>query len=106
MKRPDFSKIKTATIRGKVFKAVWRKPRNTCPDSSKEDVGKCDHPETLRKELWVWPRQDFWEFLETIIHECIHAALPDLDEDCVNELARDIVRLLRRMGLRGMFHPK
>jgi hypothetical protein len=36
--------------------------------------------------------------LETLIHEAIHAGLPDLTEDTVDEVAYDIARLLVREG--------
>lgn len=39
-------------------------------------------------------------FLETLIHECLHACLPDLHEDRVHGTARDIGRVLWRAGYR------
>ena len=39
-------------------------------------------------------------YLETLIHECLHACLPDLNEDRVHGTARDIGRVLWRAGYR------
>ena len=38
--------------------------------------------------------------LDTIIHEALHCARPELDEAAVDSTARDISRLLWRMGYR------
>lgn len=38
--------------------------------------------------------------LEVIVHECIHACLPQLSEDTVTETARDISRVLHTLGYR------
>jgi len=38
--------------------------------------------------------------LDTIIHECLHKAYPDMSEDAVNEGATDFARLLWRLGYR------
>ena len=38
--------------------------------------------------------------LDTVIHEALHAARPELDEAAVHETANDISRLLWRLGYR------
>ena len=35
---------------------------------------------------------------DVIIHEALHACLPDLSEDAVNETASDIAKLLIKLG--------
>jgi hypothetical protein len=40
------------------------------------------------------------DLLDTVIHECLHACYPDLDEDAVTEAATDIAKVLFRMGCR------
>lgn len=103
---PNFSHIKTHTIRDKSFRMVWKKPRNTCPDPKKHTVGQCDNPNTPGKALWLWPGQDAEELLFTTFHECTHAAFPDIDEAAVTALEQDVARLLKRMGLKVAFDPK
>ncbi len=106
VKRLDFSKLKTHSIRGKSFRLIWKKPRNTCPNTkTHEVVGLCDDPSTRGKELWVWPKQDFYDLIETTFHEVIHGGNPDLSEDAVNDTAHAAVLLLKRMGLQGRFVP-
>ena len=43
------------------------------------------------------------ERLDTIVHECLHACYPDLNEDAVNDGAGDMARLLWRLGYRDTF---
>lgn len=38
--------------------------------------------------------------LDTEIHEMLHACLPDIDEEAVNETATDLARTLWAMGYR------
>lgn len=106
MKHPNFSRLITHKIRGKAYKLVWRKPRNSCLDPEKHDVGLCDYPSSPGKELWLWPKQDFKDMLATVIHECTHGAFPDIEESAVEEFERDVMRLLTRMGIEGKFNPK
>lgn len=106
MKSPDFSKIHTVKIRGKVFKTIWRKPRNSAKDPELEDIGSCDYPYTPGKELWVWPKQDPIDILMTILHEFTHGAFPDLEEKAVTEYDVDLKRFLLRTGIEVKFHPK
>lgn len=106
MKPPDFSRILTHKIRGKLYRLVWRKPPNTCPDPDKHDVGKCDNPRSAGRELWLWPKQEAKEMLSTVIHECAHGAFFDMDEPAIDEFERDTMRLLTRMGIEVSFKPK
>lgn len=106
MSTPDFTHIRTHTIRDKSFRLIWRKPRNSCPDPNKHDVGQCDHPESPGKELWIWPKQDAIDLLATVFHECTHGVLPDLDENAVVAIERGAMRLLERMGIEVRFNPR
>jgi len=40
------------------------------------------------------------EMLDTIIHEALHAARPELDEDAVASTSNDLSRLLWKLGYR------
>lgn len=94
----DFSQIKTHTIRGKLFRLVWRRPRGVASNGHCF-VGQCDSPETKRKELWLSPKQDPKELLATVLHECFHASVFLAEEKVAEEFERDTMRLLNRMGL-------
>ena len=62
--------------------------------------GAVGHYDPDRRELVVSPSLRGEQRLDTVIHELLHAALPDLDEDAVNTTASDIARLLWRLGYR------
>lgn len=97
--RPDFSKLKTHTIRGKSFRLHWRRPD---PRSD----GQCDHPTTQCKGLWIHPDKDGMELLDTVNHESTHGSFPDLDEASVQEHCQSFRRLLTRMGAKVIFEPR
>lgn len=103
MKRLDFSHILSHTIRGKVFRLIWRKPPGKHPDPNQEFKGQCDSPHDKGRELWLWPKQDAKDMLGTVIHECAHGAFWDLDEAAVEAFERDTMRLLTRMGIEVAF---
>jgi hypothetical protein len=44
--------------------------------------------------------------MEVFIHEALHAAYWDIDEDAINEAGRDIARMLHRLGYRRSATPK
>ena len=46
------------------------------------------------------------DFLETVIHEALHALMPYLEEDPVHNSAHDLMRLLKRFGYRKTLHGK
>jgi len=46
----------------------------------------------------AWPGEQ--DTLDTIIHEALHCARPELDEAAVDATARDLSRLLWRLGYR------
>jgi len=45
-------------------------------------------------------RQGQQEMLDTLIHEAMHAARPEIDEEAVATASRDIARLLWNLGYR------
>jgi hypothetical protein len=63
--------------------------------------GFCDHPSTKSRQITIDPNQRGLSILDTIIHELIHAALPDLREDTVEEVATDIARVLWDLDYRS-----
>lgn len=103
MKRPDFSHIKTHTIRGKSYRLRWRKPPGKPLDPETENVGQCDSPCDAGRELWLWPKQDAKDILGTVIHEVAHGAFFDLEECAIEAFERDVIRLLTRMKIKVSF---
>ena len=61
-------------------------------------AGECDDVSTPRKAIWIATQQKPIDILDTVIHELLHAALPDLCEETVLETATDIAKVLSRLG--------
>jgi hypothetical protein len=106
MKR-DFSQIRTHRFRERRYEIVWRLPKKMALCSGcgkrtedKKSDGECDPPDSSRKAIRIGPRLSEPDLMETAIHEGLHACLWDLEECAVNDTARDIAKLLRRMGFR------
>lgn len=51
-------------------------------------------------ELEIDPRQSPKEYLDTLIHESLHLAHPDLDEPTVSDVATFIARVLWKQNYR------
>ena len=51
-------------------------------------------------ELEIDPRQPPKEYLDTLIHETLHLAQPELDEKTVSDVATFITRVLWRQNYR------
>ena len=62
--------------------------------------GSIDPIDTPQKRILVALNQTPQDLLDTVIHECLHACVPDLAEEAVTESATDIARVLYRMGCR------
>lgn len=91
------SKMRTplvVTILGKQWELVYRSrlPDNHC--------GECDSPDTQGKRIRI--RRGMREELEldTVIHECLHAAGWHIDEPFVEQFSTDVARILTRLGWR------
>ena len=81
----------TVTIRNKRYRIEF---------AQLEDCrGSCDPLTQTAKTIWIDSRLTGEELVEVAIHEAIHAACWDLDETAVMESARDIARMLTRLGL-------
>ena len=61
-------------------------------------AGECDDVSTPRKAIWVATQQKPIDILDTVIHELLHAALPDLCEETILETATDLAKILARLG--------
>ena len=63
-------------------------------------AGEMDPVGVPRKEVRVAVQQSSLDVLDTLLHELLHAAFPDLSEESVTEGATDIARVLQRLGVR------
>ena len=79
------SAIKTATFRGKRFRV----------SADRRLDGVVAH-----EEIMINANLEPYDYLETAIHEGLHAALDDHSETVVAPAARDIARFLWRLGYR------
>jgi len=64
------------------------------------DRGQCDAPSKRAKAIRIRSDLRGEERLEILIHEMLHAAFWDMDEEPVEESAADIARALWRIGYR------
>jgi hypothetical protein len=62
--------------------------------------GDCDPPAAPGKEIRVESSLRDEERLEVLIHELAHAGMWNLDEEFVDQFARDAARALWRLGYR------
>jgi hypothetical protein len=78
---------------GKKYQLKWRKPYN--------GMGLCTAPTANAEErvITVDPNLSDAEFVETVIHEAIHAEQWYLDEDTVERIAENITQLLLKCKL-------
>ena len=80
----------TLLIRGRRFKLIFGNPGG-------DDWGKC-HYDT--QKIVVRGTLSPLNKLDTVIHELLHAAVPDMDETAVDETASAIAKALWRLGYR------
>lgn len=80
------------TIRGKRWKLELDQPIY--------DYGVCDPPDAPNKRIRIKKGMSDQDELSTIIHEVLHAAYWDLDEEAIDTTADDLARILRRLGYR------
>ena len=62
--------------------------------------GLCDHPTTPYREIWIHPSLTGETMLDAILHEVLHAAFPDLNEDSVLQFGADAAKILWELGYR------
>jgi hypothetical protein len=62
--------------------------------------GDCDPPEKPGKEIRISSRLRGEERLEVLIHELVHTASWHIDEGFAEQYARDVARVLWRLGYR------
>jgi hypothetical protein len=84
------------TIRGRRYRLRYKRlPAN--------EYGRCDAPDTPDKCIDIRKGIKGRQELDTLIHEMLHAAFWDMDEDAIHDAAHDIALALWRIGYRK--HP-
>lgn len=68
--------------------------------SKKDHWGFCDDPLASNKRVVVDKHLFGQHRMEIVLHELLHAALWDLDEQTILETAHDLARVLWRLGYR------
>lgn len=71
-------------VRGCRWRLIWARPHADAD-------GLCVYDD---KTIYVDPDLTHNDLLETLIHEHLHALLPDLNEDAITVCARDLSRCL------------
>lgn len=64
------------------------------------DRGRCDSPHTTNKTIRIWGGLKGEEELEVLLHEMLHAAFWQIDEEYIESAAKDISKILYRLGYR------
>ena len=67
------------------------------PEASHGEIDPDNRP---GKQIRIAHNQTPLDKLDTVIHECLHACVPDLSEEAVTESATGIAKVLFRMGYR------
>lgn len=92
-KKPlNFNKISKHKFNSIEYRLLWKSP------PSKKNIGECEAPTDVKPRIWVNPEQTSTQFLDTVIHESLHASFFYLDEETVSRAATDIATLLIKMG--------
>jgi hypothetical protein len=84
-------------ICGKRWRLEFKRMRDTKHD---RQLGNCDPPDVPHKSIRINRSLEGEEKLETIIHECLHAANWHYAEESLAQAAEDIARVLWRLGYR------
>lgn len=92
--------VKSATFRGKKFDVYLVQKLCGLAESNEPD-----DDEMIKSSITISEDQTPLQFLDTTIHESLHACLWRLSEEDVTQTATDIARLLWRMGYRRKQEP-
>lgn len=78
---------------------AWWKLKETTRKNEDDSPGKCD---LIKRTIYLKHHpHDSEEFqLDTVLHELLHGVAWDHDEEWVSRSARDIARILLRLGWR------
>jgi hypothetical protein len=82
------ARSRSLTIRGSRWKVRW-------VNNLGDNFGVCDY---AKRELRIAKGQEVTTELDTVVHELLHAALPDLDEPAIAETAEALATALVKLG--------
>jgi hypothetical protein len=78
-------------LRGAEYKFFFRAPKN------RKHLGTCDIDS---KEIEIKPGLSEADCLDCFIHEALHACMPDITDEAIDETATSIAKLLIKLGYR------
>ena len=98
-------------ILGKIWNLVWvpkgqsvvargRGKKKKAKTMNSTDKGTIEAPNIKGKRIFIREELKEKDELDTVLHECLHAADWWKDEEWVDEVAEDIARILWRLGWR------
>ena len=87
------------TIKRKRWELVFLPPSQMPTEDGKPIRGQCDGPGQTKKKIKINNSLRGEERVEVIIHEMLHAADWDKDEEWVEQVAEDIARVLHKLNL-------
>jgi len=88
-------------FRGKVWRLEWfPKSRLRAKTKGGPAYGLCDAPSVKGKKILVFNDMTPEKELEVLLHEGLHACSWDMAEEAVEETARDLRKMLWRLGWR------
>jgi len=76
-------------LNGIDWTVISKKPRG------KGHIGKCDWE---KRELWIAPSLAGIQRFECVLHEGLHAQMPDASEEAVERMGVELTELLRACG--------
>jgi|LauGreDrversion4_2_1035121.scaffolds.fasta_scaffold25473_7 hypothetical protein len=82
------ARCRSLTVRGSRWKVRW-------VNNLGDNYGICDY---AKKEIRIAKGQPTATELDTVVHELLHAALPDLDEPAIAETAEALATALVKLG--------
>lgn len=79
---------------------ILRRRWNLIFGNTGKDLGFCEAPDKRNKRIVIKPTLTGEKRLSIILHELLHAAAWDHDEQWVQEVGDDIARILWKLGYR------
>jgi hypothetical protein len=94
--------MKVRLINSEMRKSLWEIIELPDADMRHNDGtlcdGLCDPPGVKKKKIRIRQGLEDKDHMDTVIHECLHAADRSKDEDWVSAVAKDLTNVLLKMG--------